>query len=77
MTLQPTAMIESYVTRAARAVDDDEIVSVIQETISSDVIYHMGELLYEPQVQKVRCWWWRFFLFCSVVTLKTKKKKPD
>ena len=57
-------MIENYVTRAACAVHNDEIVAVIQEIISSDGIYHMGELLYEPQVQKVRCLVVEFFLLC-------------
>lgn len=62
--MQPTAMIENYVDRAARAVDNDEIVSLIQETVSSDGIYHMGELLYEPQVQKVRCSVVEFLPWC-------------
>lgn len=69
MTSQPTAMTEKYVSRAADAANNDEIVSIIQEVVSSDGIYHMGELLYEPRVQKVRsneqqkqnCWFFPVF----------------
>lgn len=47
-------MMEKYVSRAAGAANNDEIVSIIQEIISSDGIYHMGELLYEPRVQNLK-----------------------
>eukprot|EP00890_Picochlorum_soloecismus_P005109 jgi/Picsp_1/559/NSC_00556-R1_cop9 signalosome complex subunit 7a len=46
--------MEKYVSRAAGAANNDEIVSIIQEIISSDGIYHMGELLYEPRVQNLK-----------------------